>query len=363
LTLFGARSTIELRADFLADAYFSMESSAARPQPDEGLVSDLGRRMNAGRPLPAWVFSIATHLTLAVILALTIRAVPRGAAVEPARGAGIVLLQKHQGQREYFHEPGDWETDSPSTSQDAAPQSLAAALPTPERPPAEVVGVLPAGEQPFMAGADLAAALPGADGLTTGAARPRDFGGGVQTSIFGVQGAGSKFVYVFDRSSSMEGFEGRPMAAAKHELIASLGDLREVHQFQVIFYNDRVTICNAAPGLPSKLLYGNERDRSLAIEFVRGMRGAGGTRHFEALLAALNMAPDVIFFLTDAGEPALSAAEMEQIRRANRRAGASINTIEFGVGPPGGDNFLKRLAAQNNGRHGYVDVTRLKPGR
>jgi hypothetical protein len=112
------------------------------------------------------------------------------------------------------------------------------------------------------------------------------------------------------------------------------------------------------------LLWGNDRDRNLAIEFVRGMRGAGGTRHFDALIAALGMAPDVIFFLTDAGEPTLSAAEMEQIRRANRRYGASINTIEFGVGPAAGDNnFLMRLAAENSGRHGYVDVTRLKAGR
>jgi hypothetical protein len=338
-----------------------MESTAARPQPDDGLVSDLGRRMNAGRPLPAWALSVVTHVTLAVILGLTIRAVPRGAAVEPDRGVGIVLSQKTHGQREYFHEPGDADSDSPSVSNDAAPQSLAEALPSPTHPLTEMSGVLPAGEESLSAGANLTDALPGADGLTSGPARPRDFGGGVQTSVFGVAGQGSKFVYVFDRSSSMEGFEGRPMEAARNELIASLGDLREVHQFQIIFYNDRVTICNAAPGLTPRLLYGNERDRSLALEFVRGMRGAGGTRHFDALMTALRMAPDVIFFLTDAGEPRLSVAEMDEIRRENRRYGASINTIEFGVGPFSGlDNFLVELAEQNSGRHGYVDVTRLK---
>jgi hypothetical protein len=341
-----------------------MESTAARPQPDDTLVSDLGRRMNAGRPLPAWALSVMTHLTLAVVLGLTIRVVPRGAAVEPDRAAGIVLSQKHHGQRDYFQEPGDADADSPAISQDAAPQNLSEALPSPEHPPTELAGLLPAGEESLAAGTDLADALPGADGLTTGVDRPRDFGGGVQTSVFGVAGQGSKFVYVFDRSSSMEGFEGRPMEAARNELIASLSDLREVHQFQIVFYNDRVTSCNAAPGLTPRLLYGNDRDRSLAIEFVRGMRGAGGTRHFDALMTALGMAPDVIFFLTDAGEPTLSAEEMEQVRRANRRFGASINTIEFGVGPfAGSDNFLVKLAQQNSGRHGYVDVTRLKPRR
>jgi hypothetical protein len=37
-----------------------------------------------------------------------------------------------------------------------------------------------------------------------------------------------------------------------------------------------------------------------------------------------------------------------------------INTIEFGVGPAlDRDNFMKRLARQNAGRHVYVDVTQL----
>jgi hypothetical protein len=340
-----------------------MDSTAARPQPDEGLVSDLGRRMNAGRPLPAWLLSLATHLALALVLGLTIRSIPRGAVVEPDRSAGIALTHRVQGEREYFHDPGASDTEYLSNTKDAAPQSIAAALPAAEDPPTDLTGVLPAGD-PSLTGAILDDALPGADGLTAGVTRSRDFGGGVQTSVFGVAGQGSTFVYVFDRSSSMEGFEGRPLAAAKHELITSLADLHEIHQFQIVFYNDRLTICNATPGLTPKLLYGNERDRKLATAFVRGIRGAGGTRHFEALMTALGMAPDVIFFLTDAGEPALSEAEMSQIRRANRRYGASINTIEFGVGPQStGDNFLVRLAEQNSGRHGYVDVTRLRPER
>jgi hypothetical protein len=341
-----------------------MESSAARPQPDEALVSDWGRRMEGRRPWPAWALSVVTHATVALILGLTIRTLPRGAAVEPDRGAGIVLVHNVQGNREYFHEPGDAAVEVASPTRDAAPHSTAEALPAAEHPPTEVAGVLPAGEASFATGTSLNDALPGADGLTDGTVRSQDFGGGVQTQVFGVQGQGSKFVYVFDRSSSMEGFEGRPLAAAKQELIASLGDLREVHQFQIIFYNDRTTICNTTPGLTPRLLYGNERDRTAAVEFVRSITGAGGTRHFEALLLALNMAPDVIFFLTDAGEPSLSAEELEKIRRVNQRHGASINAIEFGVGPsPGDENFLAKLARQNGGRHGYVDVTRLRPRR
>jgi hypothetical protein len=76
------------------------------------------------------------------------------------------------------------------------------------------------------------------------------------------------------------------------------------------------------------------------------------------LQLALRLAPDVIFFLTDAEDPQLSDVELQRLRRLNK--GAAIHAIEFGFGPRrGGDNFLSKLARQNNGRHVYVDVTRL----
>jgi hypothetical protein len=363
LTGFLARPTIEVGgrgapASFVVDAPFLMESPAVRPLPEDAPAGDLSRRMQRRRPVPAWLMSVATHLTLALVLALTVRAVPRGAAVEPDRTAGIALVDKVRGEREYFHDPGD-SAEHVAATADASPPSAEEALPSAERPPVEVAGLLPSGEESLTAGADLGDALPGADGFTTGPRRAKDFGGGAQTEVFGIQGEGTKFIYVFDRSSSMTGFEGRPLAAAKRELLASLADLGPVHQFQIVFYNDRVTICNPNPGLAPKLLYGNDRDRQAATEFVRGITGAGGTRHYEPLTTALRMGPDVIFFLTDAEEPALSSAELARIRTMNRHE-ASINTVEFGVGPfRGGENFLVKLARQNNGRHAYVDVTRL----
>ena len=46
-----------------------------------------------------------------------------------------------------------------------------------------------------------------------------------------------KFVYVFDRSSSME---GAPLATAKQQLIQSLESLSSVHQFHIIFFNQQM---------------------------------------------------------------------------------------------------------------------------
>jgi len=66
----------------------------------------------------------------------------------------------------------------------------------------------------------------------------------------------------------------------------------------------------------------------------------------------------VIFFLTDADEPRMTAGQLAHVVRTNQ--GASINAIEFGYGPQtDADNFLVKLARQNGGRHVYVDVSQL----
>jgi hypothetical protein len=133
-----------------------------------------------------------------------------------------------------------------------------------------------------------------------------------------------------------------------------------VHQFQIIFYNERPTILNPNHPATARLLYGNPEDKKIAFDFVRGIMADGGTRHLDALKAALRMQPHVIFFLTDADEPTLSNTELDEIRKLNARVGASINAIEFGSGPPSSrDNFLVRIARENSGAHVYVDVSKL----
>ena len=86
--------------------------------------------------------------------------------------------------------------------------------------------------------------------------------------------------------------------------------------------------------------------------------GTGIVTSRDVVRNALRMRPDVIFFLTDADEPELRTDDFLFIRRLNQ--GTSINTIEFGRGPPKPRyNFLQKLAAENGGQHSYVDVTRL----
>ena len=156
----------------------------------------------------------------------------------------------------------------------------------------------------------------------------------------------------------MNDYQRRPLAASRAELVKSLQSLQPTHQFQILFYNSGVTAFNPSRAQRPQLMFATEQNKKLAAQFVEQVPASNGTQHMAPLRLALRLAPDVIFFLTDAGEPQLTASELESLRRLN--AGTVINAIEFGIGPdPGGDNFLVRLARQSGGQHVYIDVTRL----
>ena len=321
----------------------------------------LDKRSGWWRELPAWLLSLVFHLTILLTMATFITVAPRGANLEPARGGGIVLAQDVGGSSEDYG--ADGQSTSPSTQPSQQETSANDALPGGEQVPIDLAGALPAATNPTD-GSGLGDGLPSAGGMAGGANPGRGSVGGnpAHTQVFGAQGTGNKFVYVFDRSASTDGYQGRPLAAEKRELIASLNDLDDIHQFQIVFYNEQSTVFNPDAPQPPKMLFGEASTKRLAQNFVRGIIAAGGTRHSAALRLALNMKPDVIFFLTDAGDPVMTASEMEEVRQRNMRTGATINVIEFGSGPnPGGENFLVRLARQNSGQYVYVDVTRLPP--
>lgn len=188
-------------------------------------------------------------------------------------------------------------------------------------------------------------------------------GGKARTQVYGLEGEGSKFVYVFDRSASMGGVGFTPLQSAKAELLASLESFDENHQFQIIFYNQQPTVMQLS-NREGGLVWGTEQSRIQARRFSSSIAADGGTDHLPALEIALKLAPDVIFFLTDGDQPELSDNDLRRVHRLNGSE-ASINVIEFGRETSGGkrENFLTRLAAQNNGQYIYVDVTKLRPKR
>lgn len=176
-------------------------------------------------------------------------------------------------------------------------------------------------------------------------------GGG--TSFFGHQVNGARFVYVLDASGSM--FDYNAISVAKAELLASLQQLDSSQQFAVIFYNEKCHPLRTPEGKEG-LFWGTDTNRTFAGQFIRGIQPDGGTRHLDALLMALGYGPDVIFFLTDAGEPVLYPGDLDKIKKRNNGR-SRIFTIEFGKGANlRTDNFLKKLARDNGGSHSYRDV-------
>jgi Ca-activated chloride channel family protein len=183
---------------------------------------------------------------------------------------------------------------------------------------------------------------------------------GKATSFLGVQDAGRRFVYVLDRSGSMD---NGPLQSAKVELLASLENLDATQEFQVIFYNNE-----AIPLVPRskhfELFRGNTAHRLEVAQQLEHISADGGTSHLKALEAALPYNADVIFFLTDADELDLLPEELAAITRRNN-GGARIHCIEFGDGPDltlpkRPRNALRKFAHENGGSYRYLDVSRLR---
>jgi hypothetical protein len=308
--------------------------------------------------VPSWLISLVIHAALLIVFAVAFKATPQGAVAESVVAGGIVLKSNDPATEEYL------------TEEDFALQQAAAAesaISSPEEaldsaPPSDPASALPdtrpvIGGGPLQSGTALSAA-----GMGSGPGKRVALEGGrTRTGVFGVEGEGSKFVYVFDRSGSMGGAGRNALRAAKIELLKSLESLEQIHQFQIIFYNERPTMF-ALAGQPGRLVFGNESSKLQAQKFVDAITADGGTQHEDALMQALRMRPDVIFFLTDGADPELSGAQLARIRKANGGQ-TSINVVEFGLGSPPSYNFLQRLARDNGGRYVYVDITHLKTGK
>jgi len=317
-----------------------------RSQPSDAIVPE--------RLLPAWAFSILFHSGTLLLLGLAIQQSPRGTAEEPGRSAGIVL-KTHSATGTWYEGEESQANDTTATTQEE-PLDLLSALPS-ESPAKDSANDLPQVPVPGSGVAN-GGGQPDAAQMTGGGGHRGSPLGGSKTrvSVFGVEGTGSKFVYLFDRSASME---GAPLAAAKRQLIESLQSLDSVHQFHIIFFNTRTYGFDIAGG-SRRIAFATERNKQLAANFVGGITATGGTDRLVALKEAISFAPDVIFFLTDADDP-MSPSELTEIARANRRVQAAICVIEFGrrQSPPT-SNFLSELAHHSGGQYGYVNTMALQ---
>jgi hypothetical protein len=306
---------------------------------------------------PLWktalFLSCVIHVGAVVMLGVVIDRSHGGSAGNSEHAIGIVLDRNAADER--LSESNSHVTQAVyATDQLPTPPALLVADET-ETPPANQASQQPAAT-PSAANGNNAKGTPPNSGKppASGNYGPSN-GSKVSVRIFGVQGVGTKFVYVFDRSSSME---GAPLAAAKQQLTDSLNSLDSIHQFQIVFFNHQTRMFDATGG-GHRVAFATERNKQLAAKFVGGITADGGTDRLAALRAAIAMQPDVIFFLTDDDDP-MPESELAEVNQLNRRSNAAICTIQFASGPPkSSDNFLVELAKQTGGQYGYVDTTKL----
>jgi len=208
-------------------------------------------------------------------------------------------------------------------------------------------------------------------GAAHGTGPPGATGRPVSTGLFGLRGEGADFVYVFDRSDSMNSVfsyasEGKtvfsitPLDAAKAELLKSLGDLKEDNRFHILFYNHDTWLFDTGKEQHKELVLATPDMKRLATQFVSTVYGNGRTKHVPALETAIKMRPEVIFLLTDGEEKDdPSPAELAKLRRLNGGR-TKINVVQFCYEMRSGGSLVQ-LAQESGGKHIYFNISKLAP--
>jgi hypothetical protein len=151
-----------------------------------------------------------------------------------------------------------------------------------------------------------------------------------------------------------------PLRYAKREMLKSLNALNEYHQFQIVFYNQAPSPMSGSSS-GGRMIPATDGDKRRATSFVQSMPGDGGTEHIPAIKLGLSMAPDVLFFLTDAEDPSISMTQLVDIQQKALLTGTTIHAIQFNVGAESGDGgWIRALAEMNRGIYKYFDVSEFK---
>jgi len=331
---------------------------------------------------PPWLASFVCHWSLLLILALMLRH-----SAEPVASEMFVEWQD-AGEIDAGGggEPADLGDPTAPPSELA---SITAPLPEPLEANADAAvlsefGAVSDALDPVAPLTDLSGLLDGTlgDGLGgsgggSGGGHGRGHGSGVgdgsgpgvaRTSMFGLVGEGSSFVYVFDRSESMNSVftlnsEGRsvsitPLEAAKVELMQSLDNLGPANKFQLIFYNDEPLLYTdhySAGGVYAA----TDDAKALAKAFIEELPGQGNTFHLAALELALRSKPDVLFLLTDAeAKDDPPSSQIKRLIKMCRRNGTRVNVIHFAYAPRT-QNPLNALAKATGGEHVSISIRSL----
>ncbi|WP_437227202.1 vWA domain-containing protein [Planctomicrobium sp. SH661] len=165
--------------------------------------------------------------------------------------------------------------------------------------------------------------------------------------FFGLKVKGKSTVFVVDASRSMNMPHPGPMKTrfnrVKLELVRTISGMTENEKFFIIFFSD-----GAFPMPANRMMEGEPAVRKRYLSWMSTFVASGQTMPEQALLLALQLEPDQIYFLTD-GEFDFSV--VPGVTKANY-TGVPIHTIGFSDNR--GENLLLEIAKRNSGTYTYI---------
>jgi len=171
--------------------------------------------------------------------------------------------------------------------------------------------------------------------------------------LFKDTASGWTFAYVINCSGSMS--TRNALDVAKRELLASLDQLRPGALFSVIFYNLKIWVFTDPSG-QYEMMPASVENKTFVRSQLKTVVPNGKSADLLALQIALDLKPDVVFFLSPA-----DLMTKNQVDAILPQAGRTrIHVIELGPGPdPGTVSQPSRLATVTRGTYRYFDVTKF----
>ena len=165
--------------------------------------------------------------------------------------------------------------------------------------------------------------------------------------------SGWTFAYVINCSGSM--VTRNALDVVKRELLVSLDQLRPGARFSVIFYNLKIRVFTDPSG-QYEMMPASVENKSFVQSQLKTVVPNGKSAHLLALQTALDLKPDVVFYLTPA-----HLMTKNQVEAILPQAGQTrFHVIELGPGPdPGTVSQPSRLATVTRGTYRYIDVTKF----
>ena len=331
--------------------------------------------------LPSSLVSLSVHVAILILAGMSLRGCDSGPPVEAGgrefREIGLAVIPDAAEALSQQPAQNPQNTDIEQPSEENAKANPAEQIPIPTEAPnvAELLGhnrvsdaqsTTESTQKPLniIGVGEPVGGLPAIGGLTE-LIRPRSrsgmgsagapIPGPGETTFMNIVGTGKNFVYVIDTSSSMG--HGSRLALAKSQLLGSIRRLKPAQNFQVLFYNEIIDPMRFRGRADQDMFPATAVHLHLAKAEIDRRTPSSGTHHYTPIIHALRLEPDVVYFLTDGDKPRLSAAELRNVRRANR-SGAQIHVVEFATGPQESRDltWLQLLAQQSGGKYNRIMV-------